>query len=153
MDYSYGQPMDNVDASTLLSYQITTFNIVMTLFSSLMRFTTIILNWSLAYDYWISESYAYCYWTILSIIIPMTLTSLIYSNILIVSNLGKKSIIFSDHLRKLVLSYLFRDTRTLNWTLKYKQAKNRGDKVTEIEFACADFFNIFPKYCMVLSGL
>lgn len=131
MDYSYGQPMDNVDASTLSSYQVTSLSTVMTVFSALMRLVTIILNWGLAYDYWISESYAYCSWTILSILIPMAMTSLIYSNVLIVSSLGKKPIIYSSHLRKLVLSYLFRETRTLSWTLKYNQAKNHGDKVAE----------------------
>lgn len=52
---------------------------------------------------------------------------------LIVSNLGKKPVICADLFWKLVLSYLFRDATTLNWTLKYNEAKKRGDKVAQIE--------------------
>lgn len=52
---------------------------------------------------------------------------------LIESNLGKKTVNLADHIWKLVLSYLFRDAITLRWALKYYQAKERGDKVAQIE--------------------
>ncbi|KAH8386404.1 hypothetical protein KR093_000336, partial [Drosophila rubida] len=112
---------------------ITVFSSTLTVISALMRFITIILNWCLAYDYWISKSYAYCYWTILSIVLPMILTSIIYSTILIITNVKSKPFNPYDHMRKLVLSYLFRDAYTLNWTLKYNKAKQNGDKVAQFQ--------------------
>ncbi|XP_032594169.1 uncharacterized protein LOC6564961 isoform X2 [Drosophila grimshawi] len=128
----YGETMENIEAAAL-PHEITTFNITMTAISAFMRCIAVIMNWCLAYDYWLTESYAYCSWTILSILLPMILTSLIYSNVLIVSSLGKKPLIYTDLFWKLVLSYLFRDAHTLNWAFKYNDAKKRVDKVAEIE--------------------
>ncbi|EDW65792.1 cell death abnormality protein 8 [Drosophila virilis] len=124
--------MENIETAAF-SGQITAFSIVMTAISAFMRFITILMNWYLAYEYWKMESYTYCHWTIASILLPMILTTLIYSNVVIVSNLGKKPVICADLFWKLVLSYLFRDATTLNWTLKYNEAKKRDDKIAQIE--------------------
>ncbi|XP_017849986.1 XK-related protein 6 [Drosophila busckii] len=132
MDYDYAQTMEGMDCSAL-SQQITIFNIALTLIAALMRFISIVMNWCLAYEYWSTSSYAYCNWTIASILVPMILTSLIYSNVLLATNSGKKPVKYADHIGKIVLSYLFRDNCTLNWALKYLDAKKRKDKQAEIE--------------------
>ncbi|XP_062138274.1 XK-related protein 6 [Drosophila sulfurigaster albostrigata] len=133
MDFACGLRLDNVDSANVASYQITVFSSTLTVISALMRFITIILNWCLAYDYWISKSFAYCYWTILSIVLPMILTSMIYSTIMVITNVKNKPYNPWDHVRKLVLSYLFRDARTLNWALQYNEAKKHGDKVAQFQ--------------------
>lgn len=53
----------------------------MTAISAFMRLLTIIMNCCLAYEYWRTESYTYCHWTIMSIVIPMLITTLIYAHV------------------------------------------------------------------------
>ncbi|XP_023164809.2 XK-related protein 4 isoform X3 [Drosophila hydei] len=132
MEYVDDQTKENMQSATL-SHQISTFNIVMTAISAFMRFLTIIMNCCLAYEYWRSASYTYCHWTIMSILIPMILTTIIYANVLIVGHPSKKPVDNTRLFWRLVVSFLFRDASTLNWALKYTEAKRRGDKIAEIE--------------------
>ncbi|XP_032582161.1 XK-related protein 6 isoform X2 [Drosophila sechellia] len=113
---------------------ISKLSMLLTLVSILWRFVSICINWSLAYAYWMEESYGYCAWTIGSILVPMAVTSVIYIHTLKVAHAGEKRILERGVYSNAVISYLFRDVYVLNYALKYSVAKERDDKQAEIEY-------------------
>ncbi|XP_017120586.1 XK-related protein 6 isoform X1 [Drosophila elegans] len=98
------------------------------------RFVSIFINWSLALEYWMEESYGYCAWTVGSIIVPMVVTSVIYIHILRAAHLGQERIVDRGVYSNAVISYLFRDGYALNYALKYSEAKKRDDQEEEIRY-------------------
>ncbi|BFG01273.1 XK-related protein 6 [Drosophila madeirensis] len=116
-----------VDACVMVP--ITPLSIVLTGVSVVLRFLSIIINWSLAYDYWLGGSYSYTAWTIGSILVPMVITSIIYTNVLAASNSGQRGM-----LSTVVLSYLFRDGYALHYALECSKAKTQGHKELEIKY-------------------
>lgn len=66
------------EVDALMMGPISKLSMLLTVVSILWRFVSICINWSLAYVYWMEESYGYCAWTIGSILVPMVVTSVIY---------------------------------------------------------------------------
>ncbi|KAH8362437.1 hypothetical protein KR200_007485 [Drosophila serrata] len=122
-----------VDGSTVME-PISTATLVLTGASIVWRFISIFINWSLAYEYWMDETYAYCAWTVGSILVPMVVTSAIYIHILIASHSGQKRITGRGVYTNAAISYLFRDAYALNYALEYTRAKERDDKPSEIRY-------------------
>ncbi|XP_017062272.1 XK-related protein 6 [Drosophila ficusphila] len=113
---------------------ISKFSLVLTGFSILWRFVSIFINWSLAYEYWMDESYGYCAWTVGSILVPMAVTSVIYIHVLRSAHSGQNRILNRGVYSNVVISYLFRDVFAFNYALKYSEAKKRDDKQEEIRY-------------------
>nr|AAT07396.1 XK-related [Drosophila pseudoobscura] len=118
---------EEVDASVMVP--ISPLSIVLTGVSVVLRFISIIINWSLAYDYWLEGSYRYTAWTIGSILLPMVMTSAIYTNVLSASNSDQRGMYST-----VVLSYLFRDGYALHYALEYSKAQTQGHKELEIRY-------------------
>ncbi|XP_017156288.1 XK-related protein 6 isoform X2 [Drosophila miranda] len=112
-----------VDASVMVP--ISPLSIVLTGVSVVLRFISIIINWSLAYDYWLEGSYSYTAWTIGSILLPMVIASAIYTNV----NSDQRGMYST-----VVLSYLFRDGYALHYALEYSKAQTQGHKELEIRY-------------------
>ncbi|KAH8303726.1 hypothetical protein KR018_008551 [Drosophila ironensis] len=113
---------------------ISQFGIISTGISTVWRFASIIINWILAYEYWINDAYAYSAWTIASILVPMVVTSIIYIHILQSSNTVQNRIPDRGVSSNVVLSYLFRDGYALNYARKFNRAKEQGDRDMEIRY-------------------
>ncbi|XP_016998678.2 XK-related protein 6 isoform X1 [Drosophila takahashii] len=113
---------------------ISRLSMLLTGFSIFWRFVSIFINWGLAYEYWMEESYGYCAWTIGSIVLPMTVTSVIYIHTLKAGHSGEKRILERGLYSNVVISYLFRDAYSLNYALKYTEAKRRDDQQEEIRY-------------------
>ncbi|XP_043658289.1 XK-related protein 6 isoform X2 [Drosophila teissieri] len=113
---------------------ISKLSMLLTLVSILWRFVSICINWSLAYTYFMEESYGYCSWTIGSILVPMVVTSVIYIHTLKYTHSGEKRIVERGIYSNVVISYLFRDVYALNYAFKYSMAKERDDKQEEIGY-------------------
>ncbi|XP_026847145.1 XK-related protein 6 isoform X2 [Drosophila persimilis] len=118
---------EEVDASVMVP--ISPLSIVLTGVSVVLRFISIIINWSLAYDYWLEGSYSYTAWTIGSILLPMVITSAVYTNVLSASNSDQRGMYST-----VVLSYLFRDGYALHYALEYSKAQTQGHKELEIKY-------------------
>ncbi|XP_068159879.1 XK-related protein 6 [Drosophila tropicalis] len=114
--------------------EITSCNIFFTGCAAIMRLISIVVNWYLVFEYWKSESYAYSAWTLASILIPMLITSIIYSHIVSTDRTGRGRILYRGTMSDIVISYLFRDGYTLNYALNYSQAKKQDNKEGEIRY-------------------
>ncbi|XP_037724964.1 XK-related protein 6 isoform X1 [Drosophila subpulchrella] len=125
---------ESTQVDALMMEPISKLSMLLTGFSIFWRFVSIFINWSLAYEYWMEEDYGYCGWTVGSILVPMTVTSVIYIHTLKAGHSGEKRILERGVYSNVVISYLFRDVYALNYALKYTEAKRRDDQQEEIRY-------------------
>ncbi|XP_030379747.1 XK-related protein 4 [Scaptodrosophila lebanonensis] len=134
MDDRHQQTVEEEAEASISRFSITARNIFSIALAVVMRPVSIIIYCYSVYDYMKSCLYSYAAWTVLSILLSMGITSLLYLNILTAENVVSKPALEMDTFLELLFSYFFRDGKTLFWAVKCNKAIERRKQDDVIEY-------------------